>query len=193
MVVYGERYNADIIGCIGSRCLYGAGGGVIAYASYLLFGYDILRVDGRSMQPTFNPHLGNTKRHEAAARNGSGVSDFCKSFLRRLTPENDWVLISSNDRYNLNSGDIVTLYNPTVPMDQDIKRVKATGLQVVTSNGYKNRRVVVPEGHIWVEGDNTAHSNDSNTYGPIPAGLVFGKAVAIVFPPRRWKWFKRNG
>jgi len=35
--------------------------------------------------------------------------------------------------------------------------------------------IVVPSGHIWVEGDNSMNSSDSRNYGPIPASLVVGK------------------
>ncbi|KAF2708634.1 LexA/Signal peptidase, partial [Pleomassaria siparia CBS 279.74] len=40
--------------------------------------------------------------------------------------------------------------------------------------GQEKGKVVVPHGHIWVEGDNWRHSLDSTTYGPISMGLVEG-------------------
>jgi inner membrane protease subunit 2 len=40
-------------------------------------------------------------------------------------------------------------------------------------------KVVVPYGHVWVEGDNWRNSLDSNDFGPISRGLIEGKAVAI--------------
>jgi inner membrane protease subunit 2 len=39
--------------------------------------------------------------------------------------------------------------------------------------------VVVPYGHVWVEGDNWRESWDSRHYGPISKGLVVAKAVRI--------------
>jgi inner membrane protease subunit 2 len=39
--------------------------------------------------------------------------------------------------------------------------------------------VVVPYGHVWVEGDNWRESWDSRHYGPISKGLLLGKAVGI--------------
>ncbi|KAI8941559.1 hypothetical protein NX059_002774 [Plenodomus lindquistii] len=40
--------------------------------------------------------------------------------------------------------------------------------------------VVVPYGHLWVEGDNWRKSLDSNDFGPVSKGLVIGRA--------RWVW-----
>lgn len=40
------------------------------------------------------------------------------------------------------------------------------------------------QGHCWVEGDNAAVSEDSRTsYGPIPAALIEGRLVAVLWPP----------
>ncbi|KAF1924892.1 uncharacterized protein M421DRAFT_103454 [Didymella exigua CBS 183.55] len=45
-------------------------------------------------------------------------------------------------------------------------------------------RVVVPFGHVWVEGDNWRNSFDSRDFGPIAKGLIEGRAVKI------WRgWF----
>ncbi|CAH0713510.1 unnamed protein product, partial [Brenthis ino] len=58
---------------------------------------------------------------------------------------------------------------------------------VVSTLGYKNQYVKVPEGHCWVEGDHTGHTLDSNTFGPVSVGLINAKAVCIVWPPERWQ------
>lgn len=44
----------------------------------------------------------------------------------------------------------------------------------------KEGKVVVPHGHIWVEGDNWRKSYDSNDFGPISRALVDGKAVRVL-------------
>ncbi|KQH79540.1 signal peptidase I [Mycobacterium gordonae] len=57
--------------------------------------------------------------------------------------------------------------------------------------------VKVPEGRLWVMGDNRTHSADSRahcpmqctgdpTAGTVPVANVIGKARFIVWPPKRW-------
>lgn len=41
-------------------------------------------------------------------------------------------------------------------------------------------KIVVPRGHVWVEGDNWRRSYDSCDFGPVSLGLVDGRA--------RWVW-----
>lgn len=44
-------------------------------------------------------------------------------------------------------------------------------------------KVVVPKGHVWVEGDNWRRSYDSCDFGPVTLGLIDGKAIGLW---RRW-------
>ena len=37
--------------------------------------------------------------------------------------------------------------------------------------------VQVPEGHVWVAGDNLPYSRDSRFYGPVPMALITGKLL----------------
>lgn len=40
--------------------------------------------------------------------------------------------------------------------------------------------VQVPEGHVWLQGDNPVNSTDSRHYGPVPAALLRGRAFLKV-------------
>ncbi|KAH7385189.1 peptidase S24/S26A/S26B/S26C [Phaeosphaeria sp. MPI-PUGE-AT-0046c] len=60
----------------------------------------------------------------------------------------------------------------------------------VASERAEAGRVVVPYGHVWVEGDNSRNSLDSRENGPISKGLVVGKAVWVL---RGWRGFSRIG
>jgi len=51
--------------------------------------------------------------------------------------------------------------------------------------GQEDEEVSVPEGMLYVLGDNSSSSHDSRFWGFVPRRLVIGKAVYIFWPPRR--------
>jgi signal peptidase I len=52
---------------------------------------------------------------------------------------------------------------------------------------------VVPDGHIWVEGDNSVNSADSRHYGPVSSALVVGKVWFRIWPLRGDAFMVRGG
>jgi inner membrane protease subunit 2 len=79
-------------------------------------------------------------------------------------------------------GDVVVVSSPTRDGAMVLKRVLALGGDYVRRAHGRGEPILVPKGHCWIEGDNTAASHDSNSFGPIPIGLVQARVLAKVWP-----------
>jgi mitochondrial inner membrane protease subunit 1 len=53
--------------------------------------------------------------------------------------------------------------------------------------------LIVPDGHVWLEGDNASNSSDSRVYGPLPMALIQGRVIARLWPMRGQAWMRRGG
>ncbi|KAL5203544.1 hypothetical protein ABZP36_008415 [Zizania latifolia] len=85
------------------------------------------------------------------------------------------------------TGDVVLLISPENPRKMVAKRVLGMEGDAVTylvdpGNSESSKTVVVPEGHVWVQGDNIYASIDSRQFGPVPYGLITGKIFCRVIP-----------
>jgi signal peptidase I len=50
----------------------------------------------------------------------------------------------------------------------------------------------VPEGNLFVLGDNRNNSSDSHSWGFVPLENVIGKAEVVYWPPERWQTLHRS-
>ncbi|GFH26781.1 mitochondrial inner membrane signal peptidase, partial [Haematococcus lacustris] len=123
-----------------------------AFYVFSKYGCFLSRVSGPSMFPTFSGH------------NDIVVVD-------ALTPIFNGV----------QAGDVVICVRPVDPSEHIIKRVVAVAGDEVVLYPDKDhahiRRVKVPVGHVWIQGDNLLHSLDSRVYGPVPAALLRGRVL----------------
>ncbi|CAH8391430.1 unnamed protein product [Eruca vesicaria subsp. sativa] len=86
-------------------------------------------------------------------------------------------------------GDVVLVRSRTDPKRMLTKRV--LGLEGHRLSFYADPlvrddsfSVVVPNGHVWIQGDNLHASTDSRNFGSVPYSLTEGKALLRVWPPR---------
>ncbi|GHJ87968.1 hypothetical protein NliqN6_4370 [Naganishia liquefaciens] len=127
--------------------------------------YSVATISGASMQPTFNPSFASSPLHH------------------------DVVLL---DRWSVGlnifrRGDVVTLWSPQNPKLLTTKRIIALeGDLVHPLPPSPPTPIRIPPGHCWVEGDSHYHSRDSNTYGPVPLGLITARVTHLLWPLNRF-------
>jgi inner membrane protease subunit 1 len=107
---------------------------------------------------------------------------------------------------NIQVGDVVVFENPVFLRERAIKRVigmpgdyvvrdpaqsptvggapvvpaapaPAAGITTAAAAREEPTMVQVPEGHVWLAGDNLSYSRDSRFYGPLPMALIQGKCI----------------
>lgn len=108
-------------------------------------------------------------------------------------------------------GDIIVFHFPVNPKEDLIKRVIGLpGEEVVVTDGrvYINGTALeepyiasapaytskwsIPEGYLFVLGDNRNDSADSHTWGILPLDNVVGKAVLVYWPITDWMILKHE-
>lgn len=86
--------------------------------------------------------------------------------------------------HSIESGDVVVAWSPYDPKMLICKRVRGIEGELVRTKSTKGEpmEVVVPKGHVWLEGDNPSNSRDSRTYGPVPIAIITGRVVFKLWP-----------
>eukprot|EP00543_Licmophora_paradoxa_P004408 CAMPEP_0202443510 /NCGR_PEP_ID=MMETSP1360-20130828/2740_1 /ASSEMBLY_ACC=CAM_ASM_000848 /TAXON_ID=515479 /ORGANISM="Licmophora paradoxa, Strain CCMP2313" /LENGTH=158 /DNA_ID=CAMNT_0049059203 /DNA_START=73 /DNA_END=549 /DNA_ORIENTATION=- len=67
-------------------------------------------------------------------------------------------------------------------VDDNNERENRASYTNMNMNNNKNYLMVIPDGHIWLEGDNSWNSSDSRHYGTVPATLIVGRVLCRVWP-----------
>jgi len=80
---------------------------------------------------------------------------------------------------NIQRGDVIVAISPNNPQHLICKRIIGLSGDPIFVN---DRKLIIPAGHIWVQGDNLNNSSDSRMYGPLPIALIKGKVIAKIWP-----------
>ncbi|KAI8918501.1 peptidase S24/S26A/S26B/S26C, partial [Powellomyces hirtus] len=106
------------------------------------------------------------------------------SMLPTFNIAGDFVVVEHiSQRYRkLQLGDVVVCTSPLNPQRQVCKRVLGLpGDRVYVDPTIPGSKLVtIPQGHIWLQGDNYNNSTDSRKYGPVPMGLLRGRVLCKV-------------
>ena len=156
---------------------------LLAQLSYELF--DTTYLTGRSMEPTFND-VGDVVLVDKFA--------FKSSLAGKLPGRSEEDGGSWKPIKGLSRGDVVIasgVHSLSPRYGFVCKRVVAVPGDVVhldslyhgVNDPRSGGKVAVPDGSVWLEGDNPPKSRDSRHYGVIPASLIIGRVVW-----RLWPW-----
>ncbi|PWY67205.1 putative mitochondrial inner membrane protease subunit 1 [Aspergillus heteromorphus CBS 117.55] len=123
------------------------------------------------------------------------------SMYPTFNPRGDYLMISRVHKHGrgIQVGDVVRFYHPTFLGMNGAKRVIGMPGDFVCRDlafsqevGKGGEMIQVPEGHVYLGGDNLPWSRDSRNYGPIPMGLINGKIIARVWPPSKMEWTRNT-
>eukprot|EP00210_Caulerpa_lentillifera_P009000 g8590.t1 len=167
-----------------------AGGFMICYHDYI--GVESLVISGPSMLPTFNrPRLsGDIVLTE-------GITAWLPDWIINLKCLPDPIkskMISMTRQFQ--RGDVVLAYSPIELNKRICKRLIAKEGDIVQvpmdGSALQGKTLIIPEGHVWLEGDCPKVSRDCRDYGPIPQALLHGRPWFQVWPLERFGWIKNK-
>ncbi|AMD21736.1 HFL120Wp [Eremothecium sinecaudum] len=134
--------------------------------------YEFTETRGESMIPTIaasNDYVHALKKYQ----NGKGVKmGDCIVAVKPTDPSQRVC-----KRITGMPGDII-LVDPSMGSPQNYRAEELDSEALSQMEECFNSYLRVPDGHVWVTGDNLSHSLDSRSYNSLPMGLIRGKIVA---------------
>ncbi len=119
--------------------------------------------------------------------------------VNKIPSQGAWKRFCTRLSTGVSVGDVVVIQHPD-RIGTVCKRVLGLPGDIVTKPTLRNNSIstkrqqryrqgipgglVIPDGHIWLEGDNPWNSADSRNYGPVPAALIVGRVLFRVWPLR---------
>jgi len=183
---------------------------------YVLTEYvaDITLCEGPSMSPTIRPYgeivlidkysirrgvqdglFGQERRAAAIERQKQNAdSEYWHEPVIPVTELQEhgpltWRDALQHFRSPLSIGDVVVSEHPSRPGTVCKRITGLPGDQILKPNG---GILTVPDGNVWLEGDNPQNSSDSRSYGALPVALLQGRVVARLWPLRGDAWLRRG-
>ncbi len=142
-------------------------------AAMVIFVVQPTRVDGTSMEPTLHSGqrlvIEKVSYHFAAPGRGEVV-------VLKIPGREEAALIK---RVVATAGDVIAIRNGRVYLNGAV--LDEPYLSQFTPGDLPS--TVVPDGYIFVLGDNRGASNDSRTFGMIPTDHLVGRAILSYWPP----------
>lgn len=138
-------------------------------------------VNGLSMEPNFHDgdrmivnkliyHIREPKRGEVVILHANTKSDYVK---RVIALPGDTIRVEGDNVY-VNGEKIVEPY-----LEEAVRVAHEAGMPY---NRIDQEEITVPDGYVFVMGDNRSYSRDSRSMGPIPISEIVGRSDVVFFP-----------
>lgn len=153
--------------------------GVVLGMFTRVFLYNIVHVEGRSMQPTLQS---GDKLFLNKSKISLGIESFERGDMISFTPE--WEDVGYLKRVVALEGDKLEIKDGYVFVNDEIINESYIKEGVYTEELNMVGEQIIPEGHVFVLGDNRlpGESLDSRDLGPIPYELIDGKITLQITP-----------
>jgi len=134
-----------------------------------------IRVDGFSMEPTLESGE-FVVVNKLAYRLGEPTRGDIIVFRYPYDPQQEYI-----KRIIGLPGDNIEIANGTVSVNGEMLEEP----YIAAAPAYQTN-LTVPEGSVFVLGDNRNNSSDSHNWGTVPLEYLVGKALVIYWPPTQW-------